>query len=127
MNYKIVGSTLSAAALTISLVVLCFYVSESPSAVAMSLTILISGISIGWFVAVLASPYRSEEDKFLGYKQAISAFLGGYILSKIDSSLAAILSWDTLQNLESGFRVILFASGFILSMIVTYVFRTYAR
>jgi hypothetical protein len=128
VNYKIVCSTAVAIGLKLVLLTSCFYVSTTKQAIAINVSILIAGVALGWLIAILATPYGvSEADRFLTYKQTISAFVGGYLISKIDGSLANILAWDNLQNPESGFRVVVFVAGFLLSMLLTYVYRTYAR
>ena len=128
MNYKIIGSTVVALALKLILFVSCFYVSTTPQSIAINISILVAGFSLGWLIAVLATPYGPrEESRFSGYWQAISAFVGGYLISKIDGSLASALSWETLQEPVSGFRVVAFSSGFLLSMLLTYVYRSYAK
>ena len=128
MNYKIVGSTIVALGLKLALLISCFYVSETNQAIAINVSILITGLALVWLIAILATPYGDrEDDLFVTYKQTISAFVGGYLISKIDESLANALAWDTLQNPESAFRIIAFVAGFLLSMLLTYVYRSYAR
>jgi len=95
LNYKIIGSSLAAFALSLVIIVGCFYVTSDASEQALNLTIIVTGYAIGWVLGVLATPYTSgEEHRFAGYKQAISAFVGGYFLSKIDGTLVTILSWS---------------------------------
>lgn len=128
MNYKIVGSTAAAFVLNLILIIACFFISENIQERSINISVLVLGLALGWLIGVLATPYKGkEEDRFIGYKQAISAFLGGYIISKADNTLAQILSWETLQDPVAGFRVIAFSASFLLAMLLTYVYRAYAR
>jgi len=94
-----------------------------------SITALVglSGIAVGWLVGLLASPYdRSEKTRFAKYSEVISAFLGGYVLSKIDPTLSLILSNDNLiRNPIYGARVLVFVTCLITAAITMYVYRLY--
>ena len=128
LNYKIIGSTLAASLLSVVIIVCSFYIGAGANEKALNLTILVSGYALGWVIGILATPYGpSEEDRFSGYKQAISAFVGGYIISKIDNTLVNALSWENLHNTLAAFRLFSFVGAFTISLIITFVYRRYAR
>jgi len=128
LNYKILGSTIAAFCLSIVIIVCSFYIGSGINDKAFNLIIIIAGYTIGWFTGILASPYGlSEENRFSEYKKAISAFVGGYILSKIDNTLVNVLSWENLKNIVSAFRLFSFVASFLISLIITFVYRRYAR
>lgn len=95
---------------------------------------MLLGVSIGWFVAFIISPYSGkEEDRFAKIGQTISAFISGYLLSKIDKPINAYIEKFTQNIVEKKIilalddlnkvRIIGFFISFILSTIVVYVFR----
>ena len=128
LNYKIIGTALAAFALSVVIITGCFFITADASERALNLAILVTGYAIGWVIGVLATPYGSgEEQRFAGYKQAISAFVGGYLISKLDSTLVNVLSWNTLQSNIAAYRLFSFTSAILISLLITFVFRRYAR
>lgn len=64
--------------------------------------ILLSGIlgmSIGWFLGILATPFTTREKKnFSSIGTAVYGFLTGYVLSKADAIFNALAVGDDLRN-----------------------------
>lgn len=87
--------------------------------------IILLGLVLGWGIGTLLSPFNPDEkESFSGMAKAISAFISGYILCKMDKFFEVIQSRDFFQEstLE---RVILFLVAFFLSMIIVFINRTY--
>ena len=127
MNWKLWGSAIIAALLGAILVALAFLLASSSSDSYISVSILIFGVSIGWLVGAVISPYNEKEEKdFSTYTKALAVFISGYFVAKIDNAVETILSTDFLLHPLSGFRLISFVSALIIAMLVTFIFRRYA-
>jgi len=128
MNYKIIASTVSAAALGIGLVVLCFLVGQGGEVRALNIAVVVFGASSGWLAGILLSPYDPKEARtFPRYAAAASAFASGYLVSKFDRVLEELLKPEFLFSPVAGFRLLAGVSGFATAAIITYIYRTYAR
>lgn len=127
MNYKIGVSAAVAAVLNLMLLVLCFVMSDSNVTRGVNLTVVILGFALGWFTGIVATPYnQKEQSRFEIYTKAISLFLSGYALAKIDRVIEQLISVDTLHDQLIVFRILAFASGFLITLIAVFVFRQYA-
>lgn len=85
-------------------------------------------------MAFIISPYTGKEEvRFAKIGQTISAFISGYLLSKIDKPITAYIEYFTgeigkgeiilvLDDLNK-VRIIGFMISFILTTVVVYVFR----
>jgi pheromone shutdown protein TraB len=127
MNYKIVVTSISAAILILTLVVLCFVMSDCGVARAMSLAVLILGCALGWFTGILSTPYdKQEQSRFQTYAKVISLFLSGYVLAKLDRVIEQLISVDTLHDQLVLFRLFAFVGIFLITLILVFVYRQYA-
>ncbi|WP_163574986.1 hypothetical protein [Halomonas faecis] len=91
------------------------------------LTVVIGvfGVLCGWMLGVLSSPADARESKsFKKYAGVISAFLSGYLLTKIDGVIVEF-SQDLLSNVAYGLRAIIFASCLISGVLIMYILRAY--
>jgi hypothetical protein len=128
VNYKILGSTAAGGALGVALVALCFFVGTGPEVRALNLAVLIAAASTGWLVGVLVSPYDAREAQtFPKYAATVSAFASGYLVSKLDRVLEEILKPEFLFSSVVGFRVLAGIAAFATALLITYVYRAYAR
>ena len=127
MNWKLWGSTLTAALLAAMLIVLALLIGESPSSRYINIALLVLGACSGWLVGTVVSPYDPKEEReFSTYTKAFTAFVSGYAVAKIDKTVEAIFAPAFLLQPLSGFRVIGFVSAFIIAMLITFFFRRYA-
>lgn len=127
MNYKIIASTVSAAALGMGLVTLCFRVGQGSEVRALNIAVVVFGASTGWLAGILLSPYDPRESRaFPRYAAAASAFASGYLVSKLDRVLEELLKPEFLFSPVPAFRLLAGLSGFATAAIITYVYRTYA-
>ena len=127
MNYKIIASTVSAAALGVGLVALCFLVGQGSEVRALNIAVVVFGASTGWLAGILLSPYDPREARaFPRYAAAASAFASGYLVSKLDRVLEELLEPGFLFSPVPAFRLLAGLSGFATAAFITYVYRSYA-
>lgn len=91
------------------------------------LTLLIGvfGVLCGWMIGALSSPADAGESKaFTKYAGIISAFLSGYLLTKIDVAIVEF-SHNLLSNPVYGLRLIIFLSCLISGVLIMYILRSY--
>ena len=94
----------------------------------MNIALLVLGACAGWLVRTVVSPYnKREEEQFSSYTKVVTAFVSGYAVAKIDKAVEVIFSPDFLLQPVSGFRVIAFASAFLIAMLITFFFRRNAK
>jgi hypothetical protein len=86
--------------------------------------------AIGWAAGMILSPDSSiEERKFTGRWKGISLFISGYLLSKIDPLVEALLKPEVVLRMHDSiyaYRALAGISATILTAILTYVVRVYA-
>jgi thiol:disulfide interchange protein len=93
----------------------------------LNLLICLLGLIIGWMLGTLASPYtKTESVQFLSLSQAISAFISGYLISKLDRFLEVALftKEGEIQNLAWS-QAGLFTATLLVTTLVTFINRTY--
>jgi hypothetical protein len=92
------------------------------------LMILIGGISTGWVVGIVISPYTGEEKtKFGQYTKAVAAFLSGYVVAHLNDLIKYVMKPEFLRVPSHVFQMILLIASFCVALIVVYVTRQYAR
>jgi hypothetical protein len=127
MNWKIIGSSVSAFVLFGTLCVLSFYVGEPKIPIALNLAVLVFGASGGWIVGIVVSPYsKQEQGRFTAWSKAIAAFGSGYLVGKIDELVRELLNPTFALESVHGFRLLAGLSSFALAMVITFVYRQYA-
>lgn len=128
MNWKIIGSSLAALALFTGLATLSFFVGDTSVATAINLTVIVFGASAGWVIGIVVSPYSStEQARFTALSKAVAAFGSGYLVGKVDNLIEKLLDPALALETVHGFRILAGLSAFLLSMLVTFVYRQYAR
>ena len=96
----------------------------------MALTSTVFGLAVGWAAGILAAPYESEQRPFEKIGSVVAAFFTGFALSKVDSIFALWIDparGPMILERALAYRVLLFATSFILAAVVTYVARKYMR
>jgi hypothetical protein len=92
--------------------------------------LIVACSSIGWSAGMMLSPdSRLEEKKFTGLWKGVSLFASGYLVSKIDPLVDAMLKADTIKHVAEpliAYRVLAAVATIVLTAIVTYVVRVYA-
>ena len=102
------------------------YITTEPVVIPMNATIMILGLSLGWLCGTFMTPYNNRESEYVSsFTKAVSVFTGGYLIGKADKLVEYILSPDFLVNTLSAFRIMAFVASFVISLMLTYIFRQY--
>ena len=118
----------AAVAVFLLLIGLAFVMHLSPkySEFALSAIVAVTGLTLGWLLGFLASPYTTAEEKrFARYAATISAFFSGYLLSKIEPWLTAVVEAGKGGNRVIAARVLIFVGCATVGAISMYVYRLY--
>jgi hypothetical protein len=91
----------------------------------LNIVLLISGGLIGWVVGILITPSGSEKAKFSEFGTALSTFVTGYLVAKLDKLFDLSTQDAANVNAMAVGRVLLFASGFALGALFTFIWRAY--
>jgi hypothetical protein len=89
------------------------------------LILLTSGV-IGWIVGILITPTtRNERTQFSEYGKALSTFVTGFLLAKVDKvfELTVTKAGDVNEVLLG--QLMLSASAFALGILLTFIWRKY--
>jgi hypothetical protein len=104
------------------------WVSAKPGDTPFTWLVEFAGVAGGAFLGFLASPKaQGEETAFLNFAKAISAFLSGYALSKIDHLIDSLFSGDIYKDQLEVARLLIFAVAVIISFMTAYSYRTYVQ
>ena len=108
---------------SIFLLCYCFNI-ESPM---INLLLVLFGGLLGWVTGILATPVdRAERKLFSTYVAAISTFLSGFVVAKLDRLFEEGLAQNAFTQLVFQ-RLLLFASAFLLGCLFTFVGRLYVK
>ena len=125
-NAKVGATFVSAFVLGLILLIITIMMSPDRRVWALNGSILVLGVSAGWLMGIVASPYdASEEKQFFTFGKALSVFASGYLVGKVDKLTERVLSPDFLLNPGVAFHVMIFVSAFLISLVVTFVARRY--
>ena len=122
-----IASTIIATLLILAILFLGFMVSESATSAMITEALFILAIAIGWIFGTYLSPdTKIEAQNFSQTFKGISIFVSGYLASKLDKVVEALLSpANILQNPEISFRSIGFIAIVLLTTIGVYFLRRY--
>ena len=91
--------------------------------------LVVTYCSIGWAAGMMLSPDSTiEEKKFSSVWKGVSLFISGYLVSKLDPLIGALLTPEAIANLAEplvAYRVLAGIGAVILTAILTYVVRVY--
>jgi D-alanyl-lipoteichoic acid acyltransferase DltB (MBOAT superfamily) len=130
LNYKIIGSTLSAMVLFGILLWCANSSAVSPDEIefVLHISVMVAGAAIGWIIGILASPYgEKEKEQFSTIVKGVTVFFSGYALAKVDPIITALLKPEAILQPVVAFRAIAFLTSFLLAMIIAFVYRKYGR
>jgi hypothetical protein len=90
----------------------------------LNLLLCFFGGIVGWSVGVLLSPMTpSQKHAFAGYGKALSAFVSGFIVAKLEVLLKPFGGTIDVHNVVFIGRVLLFGTTFFLGFQFTFVAR----
>jgi|SRR6516164_4639437 hypothetical protein len=108
------------------LVFLCFRMVAGPQDGYLNLAIVLASVCSGWLLGTFISPESSsEQSRFITYGKAVSAFVSGYLVSKLDKVIETILSPQTLAIPVAAFRLSAAIAAIVSALLVTYILRAY--
>lgn len=84
------------------------------------------GISLGWIMGIFLSPYNPDEhSKFSDYAKALSTFVSGYLLSKVDRLLDPAQVPAIMSDPQVVYRTMFFLACFFLTLVAVFLVRSY--
>jgi hypothetical protein len=107
-----------------ALLTLSFFIGNSLQDYCFNIMFVLLGMGLSIPVGLLLSPLTpKEESDFSTIGKALLAFGSGYLLSKLDQTIAAALAPDTLLTVPAGFRVGAFLLCFAVGVSIMYASR----
>ncbi|MBE9193574.1 hypothetical protein IQ230_25255 [Gloeocapsopsis crepidinum LEGE 06123] len=87
----------------------------------------VAGVTVGWFIGFLASPYTIvEEKRFSRFATAIVSFLTGYVISKVEPIISYLFTGARLiEQPLYGARLLIFLACLIIGSLNMYTYRLY--
>lgn len=86
------------------------------------------GALLGWTLGMFFAPYTDKEaERFSSIGQAVSAFVSGYVISKIDRFLEATMFEGEIPVTITWIRVALLFCSMLLVMLTVFSNRAYFR
>lgn len=93
---------------------------------AQNVLLCLFGAMAGWGTGILATPIRKlDEARFEKLGKIISAFLAGYVVSKLDRLLETALFGEDALLASSWERAGLVVTSFLVMLIVVFINRSY--
>jgi hypothetical protein len=106
----------------LALIAACFNVGSDKW---INMLLLIFGGLLGWVTGILATPLDSDEkSQFSTYAAAISTFLSGFLVAKLDKLFDMATEGGTLTSQSIG-SALIFGSSVVLGALFTFVGRKY--
>ena len=94
----------------------------------LNLVILIAGGLVGWVVGMLITPVSPKEQAiFSETGRALSTFVAGYLVAKIDRIFDIAMKRDENANGLFVGRLLMFVSAFALGALATFVWRSFVH
>jgi small basic protein len=121
LNWKVIsGYILGGAAFATCIVISCFIPSWW-----LNVAICMLGFGLGWNVGFLLSPFPNEKIEFQVVAKAITAFLGGFVVAKLDALFGGSQLQALVSSEERFTRFLLFGITFLVGVQCTWVGRRY--
>jgi MFS family permease len=125
-NYNGATSFAAAAIFTVVFLVLAGFIGN-PGAWRITVPVFLAALACGWVLGIFLSPYGAEEKKtFETWGRAVSVFLSGYVIAKLDRVTQGITS-DTLRKEENIFRVCGAFVLFVSAAVAVFTARRYSE
>ena len=127
LNWKLKSSYIIGATILVVMIIAAFVFPSQKQDSWMGLMLLIAGISAGWVIGIVLSPYTTEEKtKFQSYTKAVASFLSGYVVAHLNDLIKYVMKPEFLGNSLHLSKLILLLAGFCISLVVVYYTRQYA-
>ncbi|HEX6159785.1 MAG TPA: hypothetical protein VF111_06440 [Thermoanaerobaculia bacterium] len=89
----------------------------------LNILICLLGSIIGWWLGILLSPDPTERGNFMDFRKALSAFLSGFVLAKVDILFQGAVSQNLTDSPLFMGRIALFTTTALICAQFTYVAR----
>jgi hypothetical protein len=123
-NWKLVATGISATILYVVLAAAAWQSVTALDARMLNLSVLVLGTAVGWLIGIFASPYHPEEkQRFSDIAKAVSLFVSGYLVGKVDRLINDLLESDLVLQPLAGLRTLSFVATLFISMVVVYASR----
>lgn len=123
---SVIMTDLAAIITGLIIIILCFFLGDNLEDYFYNVLITILGMLLGWALGMFFAPYdKTETDKFTAIGQSISAFVSGYVVSKLDRFLEATMFVDKLPSEATWTRLGLFCSSLVLTVLTVFSNRKY--
>lgn len=108
---------------------LCFSASDgAPLQQMYNVLLALAGALIGWALGMFFAPFTATEAaRFSSIGQTVSAFVSGYVISKLDRFLEATMFHDRVPDTVTWVRFGLFFCSMLLVMLAVFSNRAYFR
>jgi hypothetical protein len=117
-----------AIAFCVSIGYLCFYTSPTPIEQVFNCLIALLGLLLGWALGMFFAPYTDEDAaRFSSIGQAVSVFVSGYALSKLDRFLEATMFIKEGPVAITWIRIGLLICATLVSVLTVFSNRSYFR
>lgn len=122
-SYKVVFGYFMGIVAFIVLITACFNIGPNKW---INVLLLIFGGLLGWVAGILATPLDTDEkSQFSTYAAAISTFLSGFLVAKLDQLFNMATNNPNFPFQETIGPVLIFGSSAILGALFTFVGRKY--
>jgi hypothetical protein len=91
-----------------------------------NLLFIVLALALGVTLGLMITPVSGEERAaFADYAKYVATFASGYLISKIDPLITAVVRPDAALMPVNSFRILAFVSCFIFAVVSVYVIRSY--
>lgn len=126
LNYDMVASLITAGAFLIAFMILSFKIGSCTDW-QITIPIFLASLAVGWTLGIFISPYGAAEQKdFATYGKAISVFLSGYVVARLDQELGK----DSIKPFLTEVNILRICGSFVLiisAAVVVFTARRYSQ
>lgn len=105
---------------------IAYFINDDLSGRLLAFAFMFLALVLGYFIGVLISPYsKKEESDFKKIMGAISLFISGFVLSKLEPVITAAITSAAFYNEQNMVTIIGSTGCFLSALIVVFVHRRY--